>query len=358
MADREIDKRESRPPTWFSPEDFRRERALSMKRSRSGHVSSLTEARREIEALWRDKTPPCVTLVREKFNRYEALWKNFVLQHDKLMEFVDVTEQGQSSEQLNILAQQRTNLAASVEEFVYNAATELNERVMQDLQELTKPSRRRSRVSRSRRSANSRSSSKTQALRLEAEKARLALVFLEEENQRNVEAETKTLELERKQRELLKRGEVEEEQLKGTFRLEALKTEADNKLAEVRKIAAIMELEAKIAEDMDSESSNNETTSMQLTAVDNALPSRSSTFNPPLTTVTTPPLSSTPKASASSAHTPAVSASSTVITLSLGPLAMSSLTSLTPPYPTISSEPSLPTPAFARVTQPRTSSPD
>ena len=29
---------------------------------------------------------------------------------------------------------------------------------------------------------------------------------------------------------------------------------------------------------------------------------------------------------------------------------MSSLTSLTPPYPTISSEPSLPTPAFARVT--------
>ena len=237
MADREIDKRESRPPTRFNPEDVRRERALSLKRSRSGHVSSLTQARREIEALWRDKTPPCVTLVREKFDRYEALWKNFVLQHDKLVECVDVTEQGQISEQFNILAQQRINLAASVEEFICNAATELNERVMQDLQELTKPSRRRSRGSRSRRSSNSRSSSKTQALRLEAEKARLALAFAEEENQRKVEAEIKILKLERKQRELLRRREVEEEQLKDTVRLESLKTEADSKLPEARKVA-------------------------------------------------------------------------------------------------------------------------
>lgn len=256
MADREIDKRESRPPTRFNPEDVRRERALSLKRSRSGHVSSLTQARSEIEALWRDKTPPCVTLVREKFDRYEALWKNFVLQHDKLMECVDVTEQGQISEQFNILAQQRINLAASVEEFICNAATELNERVMQDLQELTKPSRRSSRISRYRRSSNSRSSSKTQALRLEAEKARLALAFAEEENQRKVEAEINILKLERKQRELLRRREVEEEQLKDTIRLESLKTEADSKLAEARKVAAIMELEAKIAEDMDSESSD------------------------------------------------------------------------------------------------------
>ena len=171
MADRKIDKRESRPPTRFNPEDVKCERALSLKRSHSGHVSSLTQALRETEALWRDKTPPCVTLVREKFDRYEALWKNFVLQHDKLMECVDVTEQGQISEQFNILAHQRINLAASVEEIICHAATELNERVMQDLQELTKPSRRTSRGSRSRRSSNSRSSSKTQALRLEAEKA-------------------------------------------------------------------------------------------------------------------------------------------------------------------------------------------
>ena len=171
----------------------------------------------------------------------EVLWKNFVLQHDKLMECVDVTEQGQISEQFNILAQQRINLAASVEEFICSAATELNERVMQDLQELTKPSRRSSRGSRSRCSSNSRSSSKTQALRLEAEKARLALAFAEEENQRKVEAEIKILKLERKQRELLRRREVEEEQLKDTIRLESLKTEADSKLAEARKVAAIMD---------------------------------------------------------------------------------------------------------------------
>ena len=109
-----------------------------------------------------------------------------------------------------------------------------------------------------------------------------------------------------------------------------------------------MELEAKIAEDMDSESSD-ETTSMELTPVDNALPSQSSTLDPPLTTVT-PALSSTPKASTSSSLTPAVSSSSTVTSLSLEPPAMSSLSFLTPLYLTISSEPSLPTPAFARVT--------
>ena len=312
-------------------------------------MSSLTQARGEIEALWRDKTPPCVTLVREKFDRYEALWKNFVLQHDKLMECVNVTEQGQISEQFNILAQQRINLTASVEEFIRNVATELNERVMQDLRELTKPSRRTSRASYSRCSSNSRSSSKTQALRLEAEKARLALAFAEEENQRKDEAEINLLKLERKQRELLRRREVEEEQLKDTIRLESLKTEADSKLAEARKVAAIMELEAKIAENMDSESSD-ETTSIELMPVDNVLPSRSSTFDPPLTTVTTPALSSTPKASTSSALIPAVSSFSTAASLSLEPPAMSGLSSLTPFYPTISSEPSLPTPAFARVT--------
>ena len=55
---------------------------------------------------------------------------------------------------------------------------------------------------------------------------------MEEENQRKVKAEIKILELERKQRELLRRREVEEEQLKDTIRLESLKTEADSKLAE------------------------------------------------------------------------------------------------------------------------------
>lgn len=86
-------------------------------------MSSLPETRSEIEAFWRDKTPPCVTLVTEKFNRYEALWENFFLQHYKLMEVVDVTEQGQFSEQFNVLAQQMINLAASVEKFICNAAT-------------------------------------------------------------------------------------------------------------------------------------------------------------------------------------------------------------------------------------------
>ena len=124
---------------------------------------------------------------------------------------------------------------------------ELNERVMHDLQNMTKPSRRRSVGSRSRRSSNSFSSSKLQTLRLEAEKARLALAFAEQEQQRKIEAEMKILELERKQLELMRRREVEEEHLKDTIRLKSLKTEADNKLTEARKMAAIMELEAKIA---------------------------------------------------------------------------------------------------------------
>ena len=222
---------------------------------------------------------------------------------------------------------------------------------MQDLQELTKPSRRTSTRSRSRRSSISRSSSKTQALRLEAEKARLALAFAEEENQRKVEAEIKILELERKQRELVRRREVEEEQLKDTIRLESLKTEADSKLAEARKMAAIMELEAKIAEDMDSELSDNETTSMDLTANSHALPSSSVTFDPPLT-ATTPVLSSPSRVNGS----PGVSASSTVT--SLEPPVMSSFSPQTSPQAAPSLKPSSSTPALARMTLPSAHHPE
>ena len=128
MAEREVDKRESQPSTRFNAEDVRQERALSLKRSRSGHLSSLTKVQKEVEALLRDKNPSSVTLVRETFDQYEAQWKKFVLQHNKLMELADVEERDQISEQFNTLAQQRINLAAMVEEFICNAATELNER--------------------------------------------------------------------------------------------------------------------------------------------------------------------------------------------------------------------------------------
>ena len=333
MADRGVDKRELRPSTRLNPEDVRRERALSSKRSLSGHLSSLTKAQKEVEALLRDKPPSCVTLVRETFDQYEAQWKNFVLQHVKYVELADAEEQGKISERFNVLAQQRINLAATVEEFICKMAAELNERVMQDLQGVTKSSHRGSAGSCGRRSLSSFSSSKTQVLGLEAEKARLTLVFAEQEKQRKVEAEMKRVELERKQRELVRRREVEEEELKDIIRLESLKTEADNKLAEARKMAAIMDLEAKLAEDMELGLSDNVTTSMELTPLSHALPSPS--INPPLTTVTTPTLSSTPKLNVSPAHTPGICASSSVTSLGLEPPVMSSFSPRTPPYPSL-----------------------
>lgn len=204
MADSEVDKRKSRPPTQLNAKDVRRERALCLKRSCAGHLSSLTKAQKEIKALLLVENPPSITLVKEKFDQYKAPWKNFVVSHHKFIDVADPKEKAQSSERFHILAQQRIDLSATVEKFICNAATQLNERVMQDLQKITMPGCResgRSRGYRSSRYSNGLSSSKVQARRLEAEKARLALLFAEQEKKRKVEAEMKMLELERKQRE-------------------------------------------------------------------------------------------------------------------------------------------------------------
>ena len=147
-------------------------------------------------------------------------------------------------------------------------------------------------------------------------------MFAEQEKQHKVEAEMKRLELERKQWELVRRREVEEEELKVIITLESLKTEADNKLAEARKMAAI-------TEHMELGLSDNETTSMELMPLSHALPSPS--IKPPLTTVTPPTLSSTPKLNVSLAHTPGVCASSSVTSLGLEPPVMSSVSPQTPP---------------------------
>ena len=63
----------------LNSEDVRRERALSLKRSRFGHLSSLTKAWNEIEPLSLDGDSSNVTLVKEKFDHYKILWKNFVV---------------------------------------------------------------------------------------------------------------------------------------------------------------------------------------------------------------------------------------------------------------------------------------
>ena len=70
----------------------------------------------------------------------------------------------------------------------------------------------------------------------------------------------KILELERQQRELAHKREVEEEELKGIIRLESLMAETDHELAEARKAAAIMELEAKLTTEMEGRLTGEETT--------------------------------------------------------------------------------------------------
>ena len=70
------------------------------------------------------------------------------------------------------------------------------------------------------------------------------------------------LELERKQREYATMRELQDEELKGIMRLESLKTEADAKLAEARKTAALMDLEVKIVEKTEDGLSDMETSSV------------------------------------------------------------------------------------------------
>ena len=334
MENSDVNKRESRPSTLLNSEDVRRERALSLKRSRAGHLGALTKAQNEVETLLRDEDSSNVTLVKEKFDYYETLWKNFVVSHNKFMDVAEAEVKAENAEHFDILAEQRISLSTSVEKFICNAATKLNEWVMEDLQKLTGPRHHgsaRSRSHRSSRRSSSTYSSKAQARRLEAEKAQLALVFEEQERQRRIEEEMKMLELKRKQRELARMREAEEEELKAIIRLESLKTEADFKLAEARKAAAITDLEAKLTEEMEGGFSDNESSSVESTSFECAPPLSGNTVNPPLITVThsAPPV--TPNVLAMPAHLPGVS--STAMASDLSPPVLSSPTSFIQPNP-------------------------
>ena len=96
--------------------------------------------------------------------------------HNKLMEVASDEERAQASEQYNDLSQQKIRLSATVEEFICKAATELNDRVMQDLQKIS-PEVHSSKGPRSRSSSHSKTSSgsQAQARRVDAVKAWLAL---------------------------------------------------------------------------------------------------------------------------------------------------------------------------------------
>ena len=58
--------RVTRASTLLDPDDVVRERAISLKNSRSGHLGALTTVRREIEALLTD--PANITLARDKLD--------------------------------------------------------------------------------------------------------------------------------------------------------------------------------------------------------------------------------------------------------------------------------------------------
>ena len=383
MANRHGDKRASRPSALLNHEDVRRERAIALKRSRAGHLSATTNARQEVEKLMQDHSD--VVLIREKFNEYEAQWKNFVVSHNKFMDSATPDEQIECSKQFDALAQLRINFSSTVENFICNAATALNEHVMENLQEMSSHRRGsvKSRTSGTSRNSASVTSSKAHARRLEAEKAQLALFFAEQEKQRLVEAEIKMLELERKQREYATMRELQEEELKGIMRLESLKTEADAKLAEARKTAALMDLEVKIVDETGDGLSDMETSSVfgtnevrnepdvstpagyappvggNLPALTCGVSTYTSTVPSTLaldsqqTTATVPVFSAIPRVSTetivTSAHPPRISAS-TAATNSPGLPAVSSLSPWAAPFPAPSAQPSSCEPAITRVT--------
>ena len=85
--------RVTRASTLLDPDDVMRERAISLKHSRSGHLGALTTVQREIEALLTD--PANITLARDKLERYETLWKGFVDSHSKFMEVACDEERAQ-----------------------------------------------------------------------------------------------------------------------------------------------------------------------------------------------------------------------------------------------------------------------
>ena len=255
------ERRVTRASALLDTDDVMRERAISLKHSRSGHLSALTTVRKEIEALLTNSAN--VTLARDKLNRFQTLWNAFVDSHYKFIEVASEEDRARASEQFDSLSQQGLHLSASVEEFICNAAAELNERVMQDLRKIS-PELRSTKRTRSRGSSRSKGSSGSRALarRAEAEKARLALEFAEREKQRKITAEMKMLELERKHRETARIRAIEEEELKSIMRFEALKAEEDGKLAEARKTAALMDLEARLAEELEEELSDVDTASV------------------------------------------------------------------------------------------------
>lgn len=266
------------------------------------------------------------------------------------MNVAELEEKAGITEHFDIRAQQRMSLSTSVEKSIFDTPTKLNEWVMEDLQKMTDPRHPesvRSRSHQSSRPSSSTYSSKAQACRLEADKAQLVLVLVEQEKQRRIEEEMKMLELKRKQRELSQMREAEEEELKAIIRLESLKIEANHKLAEARKVAAVMDLGAKLADEMEGELSDNESSSVESAPFDCAPPLTGSAINPPLIAVThsAPPL--TPNVLAMPAHLPG--ASPTAMASDLSPPVSNSLTPFTRPNLSPSVAPSPLVPASTKV---------
>ena len=71
------------------------------------YLGALTKAQNEVETLLRDEDSSNVTLVKEKFDYYETLWKNFVVSHNKFMDVAEAEEKAEKAERFDILAEQR-----------------------------------------------------------------------------------------------------------------------------------------------------------------------------------------------------------------------------------------------------------
>ncbi len=113
-----------RQEIWLSvlldPEDMVRERAISLKRSRSSHLNTLTTVQKEIEALL--TVPLNVTLGKGKLDHFETLWNGFVDSDSKHLEVASTDKSIQISKKIPTLSQQRIDLSAIVTESVCSRA--------------------------------------------------------------------------------------------------------------------------------------------------------------------------------------------------------------------------------------------
>jgi len=207
----------------------------TLRKSRAGHVSAMTNACSQIDILLVDYAN--LVKVKSLQSTLDKAWRNFQENVTRCKSLLDENsdEIYEVDTQYATQETRKYHYDLKIEQYAIAAATHFNEKVSHDLANfgLASPAR-------SLRSATSRASSKLSEAsarlhdtRATAAKAELAAKQTEQERKRSIEIEMKRLEMEMSQKRV---------------ELELAKLEADRDVAEAKERTEIAESEAKLAE--------------------------------------------------------------------------------------------------------------